>query len=430
MAYAETVLLIHHHQAQSGELHRVLQKRMGAHQDLQLAIDQVLQQLPAPPGGSGTGEQGDVHVQLGQPVGELGEMLLRQHLGGGHQGALATGLDGAQQGGEGHHGLPAAHIPLQKPCHRLGAHQVMADLGQHAVLGAGEREGEDGAQLAHQIGASSGGLQGGGRALTMLQATLGQSQLQQQKLVEHQATAAGLQIRLVRRLVDPPQGLLPAQQPELLAQRLRHGIAPLLQMGQHRLHGAAQGFGTQSLREPIDRHQPADHRGANRSARTLQHLDQGFGKGGPVGTLLHQSADRDGGAGGKLALLDLQPGRAAEAPSSKEAAHPQAAGAVLQLKLKNRQVGVTAAAEGMAAPHRGHHRGGLAGNQGSDSHKIRVIEIVAGVMGDQISHQQQAKSCQLAGGSRTDTGHLGQGVAGSRGRLDRADAAAARETLA
>ena len=208
---AEAVLLIHHHQPQPGKLNWILQEGMGAHQDLKLSVDQVLQQFPPPSGRGGAGEQGTAHVQLGQPVGELGEMLLGQHLGGGHQGALAACLDGAEQGSEGHHGLAAAHIPLEQSCHRLGTGQVMADLGQHAILGAGEGKRQDRAQLAHQVGTPGRRIQGKGGALAELLAPLGQTQLQQQEFIEDQAPPAGLQIRLVGGLVNALQGPLTGQ---------------------------------------------------------------------------------------------------------------------------------------------------------------------------------------------------------------------------
>ena len=51
LAHAKAMLFIHHYQPQAVELHRVFQQGMGTHQQLQLAIGQVLQQGPAPGGG-------------------------------------------------------------------------------------------------------------------------------------------------------------------------------------------------------------------------------------------------------------------------------------------------------------------------------------------------------------------------------------------
>ena len=186
-------------------------------------------------------------------------------------------------------------------------------------------------------------------------------------------------------------------------------------MGQHRLYRLAKGLGAEALRESIDRHQAADQGGANRRPRTLQHLEQGVGKGRTVGTLFHQPTHGHRGAWRELALLALQPARAAEATACKEAADPQPTGDVLQMELENREVWVAGTTEGVTPPHRGHHRGRATGHQGGDANQVGVIEVVAGVMGDQIPHHEQAEAGQLGGGARTDAGHLGEGCAGLQG---------------
>ena len=185
-------------------------------------------------------------------------------------------------------------------------------------------------------------------------------------------------------------------------------------MGQHGLNGPAEGVGAQALREAIDRHQTADQRGTDRRPGALQHLKQGIGKRRSVGTLLHEPAHRHRGSRRKLTLLGLQPAWATEATTGEEAADPQTTRAVLQMELENREIGVAGTTEGVATTHRGHHRGGPTGNQGADAHQVGVIQVVAGVMGDQIPHQQQPEAGQLGGGPRTDAGHLGQGCAGQQ----------------
>ena len=67
---------------------------MGAHQQLQLAIGQVLQQLPPPGRRGGTAEKVNGYMQLGQPLAELLVMLLGQHLRGGHQRPLVAAING------------------------------------------------------------------------------------------------------------------------------------------------------------------------------------------------------------------------------------------------------------------------------------------------------------------------------------------------
>ena len=92
LTHAETVLFIHHHQAQPIELDRVLQQGMGAHKQLELAVGEILQQAPALASRGRAGEQVEAHMELGEPKGQSLQVLLRQHLGGSHQGPLPAGL--------------------------------------------------------------------------------------------------------------------------------------------------------------------------------------------------------------------------------------------------------------------------------------------------------------------------------------------------
>lgn len=258
------------------------------------------------------------------------------------------------------------------------------------------------------------GLERLGRPLPQPPAALGQPQLQQQKLIEHQPATAGLQGRAVSGLVDALQCLSQREQRQPAAQLRRQGIRPALQGRQHPLQRPAQGVGAEALGERIDRHQPPDGLGAHRRPRPLQHLQQRIVESRPPGALLHQSAHRHGGPGGELPLLGLEPAGGGEATSGEEAAHPQPAGHVLEVEFQDRQVGVAGAGEGVAAAHGGHHRGGATGFQGADPHQVGVIEVVAGVVAHQIPHQQQPQSGEPGGSAGTDAAHLPQGRGGSR----------------
>ena len=66
----------------------------------------------------------------------------------------------------------------------------------------------------------------------------------------------------------------------------------------------------------------------------------------------------------------------------------------------------------MTPPHRGHHRCRATRHQGGDADQVGVIEVVAGVMGDQIPDHEKAEAGQLGRGARTDAGHLGEGCDG------------------
>ena len=408
------MLLIHHHQPQLLELHRILEQGMGAHQQVQLAVGQILQQLAPSAGGGGTREQGTVHLQLRQPVGELGEVLLGQHLGGGHQGSLAAGGDRREQGRQGHHGLAAAYIALHQPGHRLGAHQVGADLRQHALLGAGEGEGQQVEEAGHQVVGVAGQGERGRRPAPQPLAPQAQGQLQQQELVEHQAMAPALERLAVGGLVDARQGLAPRRQPQPGDQWSRQRVGPVTDPRQQGLHRLTQPVGGEALGEGVDRHQPADLLGAHHRPGRVEHLDQGIAEAGAVGALLHQAAHHHRGAEGKLALLGLQPARGGEPAAGEEAADPQASGDVLQMQFQDRELGIARTGEGVAAAHRGHDRGGAARLQGGDAHAVGVVEVVAGEVMQQIPHHQQAQSRQPGGGAGADAGNGGQGIVGGK----------------
>ena len=197
-------------------------------------------------------------MELGQPLTQLAVVLLGQHLGRGHQGPLTTGLDGAEQGGQGDDGLTAAHIALHQAGHRLGAGQVGPDFGQYPLLGLRQRKGQDGKETLHQALPTGQQQQGWGLALTELVSALGQRELEQQEFVKHQPAPAGLQLLLVGRGMDLGEGIGTAYEPLAVADRLRQGVRPIPQQGQHRCHQLAQTVGPQALGESIDGQHPAD----------------------------------------------------------------------------------------------------------------------------------------------------------------------------
>ena len=57
LAHPESVLFINHNQPKPIKLHWVLQQGVGAHQQLQLTVDQILQQLPPSRGWGGACEK-------------------------------------------------------------------------------------------------------------------------------------------------------------------------------------------------------------------------------------------------------------------------------------------------------------------------------------------------------------------------------------
>ena len=95
LAHAEAVLLVHDHDGEVAELHRLLDQRVSAHHELELPVRQPVEQLAPPRGARGAGEE--LHRQLAaeQRV-ERAVVLLGERLGRRHQRRLGAVLDRAQ----------------------------------------------------------------------------------------------------------------------------------------------------------------------------------------------------------------------------------------------------------------------------------------------------------------------------------------------
>ena len=355
-------------------------------------------------------------MELGQPLAELLVVLGRQHLGGRHQGPLAAGIDGREQGRNRHHGFAAAHVPLHQPGHRLVPGQVGVDLGQHPPLGTGERKGQDLQEGRHQaIGLASAWArhgQGWRRVGGELAAPLQQAELQHQKFIKHQPPPGRPQALLVVWLVDLHQGRGQIEELLLLEQRARQGVAPGPHRPEQGLDRLANPISREPLREPVHGQEPADLAALQGRIRALQHLHQGVLEAGAVGGFLHQATHRHRAAGRELALLGFQPARRTEAFASKKPRHPQAAGWILQLQFQDREVGIAGAGEAAAAPHRGHDRGRGARLQGGDAHQVGVVEVVARVIADQVAGDEQAQGGQFFGTLGANAADLAQGGLG------------------
>ena len=83
------------------------------------------------------------------------QMLAREQLGRRHQRALRSRLDRAGKREQRHHGLAAADIALQQAQHAVRAREVGVDLGEGALLCAGELEGELGEDRLAQFSRSA-----------------------------------------------------------------------------------------------------------------------------------------------------------------------------------------------------------------------------------------------------------------------------------
>ena len=296
-------------------------------------------------------------------------MLGRQHLRGSHQHSLPSRLDRREQGRDGHHGFATAHVSLQQACHRLGPGQIAVNFCQDPLLSPGELKGQQRQKALDQVGL--GWSQQGRCALASEAfAPQPQGQLQQQEFVEHQSGPGRLQLGLIIRPVNLTQGNGTIHQPKCIPQALRQGVRPGRHGRQHGGNGLTQFIGRQPLGEGINRGQSANAIRSHRTGGSLQHLNQGIIEAGAAGSLLDEAADGHRGPWGIQALLGVQPTRGGEAPSSKKTRDPQPTGAVLDVEFVDGKIRIPRAAEGVAATHGGHNRGGAPAFQGTDPHQI------------------------------------------------------------
>ena len=99
----------------------VLEQRVGADQQIDLAEREPVERLVALLAALAAGEDGDADAGLLGERRDGGEMLAREDFGRRHQRGLPAGLDHGRGGEQRHHGLAGADVALQQPQHALRA---------------------------------------------------------------------------------------------------------------------------------------------------------------------------------------------------------------------------------------------------------------------------------------------------------------------
>ena len=410
LMHTETVLFIHHHQPQAVENDRILEQGMGAHQHLQRTVGQVIQQLPTAGPRRGSRQQGDAHMELRQPLTEVAVMLLGQHLRGGHQGPLPARGNGAEQRCNGNHRFARAHVPLHQTGHGFAARQIGFDLLKHPLLGCGEAEGQKIHELPHKPIGTGLEIQVRARPGAQRLASAQQTELQEQKLIEHQPAPSPIEALAVLGRMQGLQGLRQCRQLELPLHRGGERIRPRCREGQDLIDQAAEPIRANPFGEGIHREKPADAGGFDRRRGAVQHLDQRILKGDAVGAVFHQTTDGHGGTNGVETLLAFEVSRRTEAFARQETAHLQATGRVLQLELNDGEVGVPWADESVATANRGDDRGCFPRHQRLNAAHRGVIDMITGVIAEQVADQKQADRSQPCREFRTHTTDLGDGT--------------------
>ena len=251
--HAEAMLLVDHGQGEIAERDLLLEQRVRADGERDLARLQAGQNRRARGRLVAPGQQRELHAgRLGQRL-DGGEMLARQDLRRRQQRGLAAGLGRRQHGQQRHHRLAAADVALQQPEHARLRRHVGLDLGQRARLRGREGEGQGGDRLALQAAAADDPP---ARLPALAGAHEGERQLVGQQLVERQPLARRRiqrQVALALRLMHGMQGGAPGR-PALPLQIGR--VLPFRQFGRagERLADRlAQHLRRQSGGQAIDR---------------------------------------------------------------------------------------------------------------------------------------------------------------------------------
>ena len=142
LTHAELVLLVDHHQPELGERHVLLDDRLRADHQIDLAGGDQLQQGGTLGGRQSAGKLGAADLAGGQHPVERQGVLPGEHFRGGHQRRLVSVGDRQQHGVDRHDRLAAAHVPLQQPVHRHRAGHVGRNLRDRLLLARRQLERE------------------------------------------------------------------------------------------------------------------------------------------------------------------------------------------------------------------------------------------------------------------------------------------------
>ena len=142
LMHAETMLLVDHDQAEIAELDALLKESVRADENVDATLFERGEDGLALAAALASREQGDAEPRGLAERGDRLHVLAREKLGRRHQRALRFRLDRAGKREQRHHRLAAADIALQQAQHAVRAREVGVDLGERALLCAGELEGE------------------------------------------------------------------------------------------------------------------------------------------------------------------------------------------------------------------------------------------------------------------------------------------------
>jgi hypothetical protein len=161
LANAEAVLLVDDRQREPRERHRLLDQRMRADEQAELARGEAFEELPALSRRRRAGQEADrgpqpCRVSIGEQLRrdqspDRREVLLRKRLRRCHQSRLHALLGDPQHRIQGDHGLARSDLSRQQPLHRLAATEVGVDRAQRSALIGCQLEPERVEPAAHRL---------------------------------------------------------------------------------------------------------------------------------------------------------------------------------------------------------------------------------------------------------------------------------------
>ena len=144
---AEMLLLVDDDEAEVLELDRLAEKRVGADDDVDLAVGDALLH----PGEFGCGNEprglADMHRIAAQPVGKGLHVLAREQRGRHHDRDLLAVHRGDEGGAQRHFGLAEADVAANEPVHRPAGGEIGEHGGDGGLLVVGLLVGKAGAEL-------------------------------------------------------------------------------------------------------------------------------------------------------------------------------------------------------------------------------------------------------------------------------------------
>ena len=149
--HAEAVLLVDDGEREIAERDVLLEQRVGADQQIDVAEREPFEQFVALAAALAAGEDRDRDAGRGGERRDGVEMLARQDFGRRHQRGLAAAFDHGRGGEQRHHGLARADVALQQAQHALGLGEIGDDVGDRARLRGRERVGQRLDQLLAQV---------------------------------------------------------------------------------------------------------------------------------------------------------------------------------------------------------------------------------------------------------------------------------------